>query len=142
MGQHYEDLSKATDKWTLPNIWATEFGPYTDKPADEGPEYIALAIEAALTGTSDEDRARIVNAGFTAARELHNEALAAWSSDARECPCNHGDEGEAGLEDHGTACAGWYACFCVPGCMPDSDWSGPFATEDEAVNHLRSMYGE
>jgi hypothetical protein len=27
---------------------------------------------------------------------------------------------------------GWYYWFCFPGCMPDSDPIGPFATADDA----------
>lgn len=28
--------------------------------------------------------------------------------------------------------AGWYWAACFPGCLPDSDWYGPFATAEEA----------
>ena len=28
--------------------------------------------------------------------------------------------------------SGWYYWFCFPGCMPDSEAIGPFATEQEA----------
>ena len=28
---------------------------------------------------------------------------------------------------------GWYYWYCFPGCMPDSDPIGPFATEAEAL---------
>lgn len=28
---------------------------------------------------------------------------------------------------------GWYWWTCLPGCLPDSDPNGPFATYDEAV---------
>lgn len=28
---------------------------------------------------------------------------------------------------------GWYYWFCFPGCLPDSEPMGPFATQDEAV---------
>lgn len=33
---------------------------------------------------------------------------------------------------------GYYYWFCFPGCLPDSDPIGPFATEDEAIADLRS----
>lgn len=36
--------------------------------------------------------------------------------------------------------AGFYWCNCIPGCMPDSDWSGPFATEEQAVEAARDLY--
>ena len=29
--------------------------------------------------------------------------------------------------------AGWYWWSCFPGCLPDSDPYGPFATEQEAI---------
>ena len=29
--------------------------------------------------------------------------------------------------------SGWYYWACLPGCLPDSDPSGPFDTEDEAL---------
>lgn len=29
--------------------------------------------------------------------------------------------------------AGWYYWFCFPGCLPDSDPVGPFASEQEAI---------
>jgi hypothetical protein len=28
---------------------------------------------------------------------------------------------------------GWYYWYCFPGCLPDSDPVGPFATEAEAL---------
>lgn len=33
--------------------------------------------------------------------------------------------------------AGWYWWPCFPGCMPDSDASGPYATEDKAIEAAR-----
>ena len=32
---------------------------------------------------------------------------------------------------------GWFYWFCFPGCMPDSDAMGPYATEWEAINAAR-----
>jgi hypothetical protein len=29
--------------------------------------------------------------------------------------------------------AGWYWWFCFPGCLPDSELNGPFATQAEAL---------
>jgi hypothetical protein len=34
---------------------------------------------------------------------------------------------EMGLE------GGWCWCYCLPGCLPDSAWFGPFETLDEAI---------
>ena len=45
-----------------------------------------------------------------------------WSDDERDNP-----DGEPG----------WYWWSCFPGCMPDSDPIGPFATEEEAINDAR-----
>lgn len=33
--------------------------------------------------------------------------------------------------------AGWYWQTCFPGCLPDSDPIGPFASEDEALADAR-----
>lgn len=33
--------------------------------------------------------------------------------------------------------AGWYWWFCFPGCLPDSEPSGPFKTENAALTALR-----
>ncbi len=40
---------------------------------------------------------------------------------------------EPGDEAMGLAEPGWYWWPCFPGCMPDSDPVGPFATEEEAL---------
>ena len=44
-----------------------------------------------------------------------------------------------GDEDNTTfgAPAGWYWWSCMPGCLPDSDPSGPFDTEAEALADAR-----
>jgi hypothetical protein len=33
---------------------------------------------------------------------------------------------------------GWFYWFCVPGCLPDSEPFGPFATQAEALLNARS----
>ena len=38
-----------------------------------------------------------------------------------------------GTDDEGDD-AGWYWQACFPGCLPDGDPVGPFATEDEALD--------
>lgn len=45
----------------------------------------------------------------------------------RECPTTECIENEAG----------WYWQACVPGCLPDGDPVGPFATEAEALADAR-----
>lgn len=32
---------------------------------------------------------------------------------------------------------GWYWWACFPGCLPDSDPFGPFATEQEAIDNAQ-----
>ncbi len=38
--------------------------------------------------------------------------------------------------------AGWYFWFCFPGCMPDSDPSGPYKTEAEAIKAAREQVSD
>ena len=40
-------------------------------------------------------------------------------------------------EGEGYTEAGWYWWSCSPGCLPDSDPSGPFASEEEALRDAR-----
>jgi hypothetical protein len=44
--------------------------------------------------------------------------------------------------DRDASLAGYYWCCCIPGCMPDSDWNGPFETEALAVSDGRTNGGE
>jgi hypothetical protein len=37
---------------------------------------------------------------------------------------------------------GFMWCVCLPGCLPDSEWSGPFATEEEAVADARAVLND
>lgn len=34
---------------------------------------------------------------------------------------------------------GYFYWYCFPGCLPDSDPVGPFATHDEALSYARSQ---
>lgn len=36
---------------------------------------------------------------------------------------------------------GWFYWFCLPGCMPDSDAFGPFATHADALTDARRYIG-
>lgn len=36
---------------------------------------------------------------------------------------------------------GWYFAFGFPGCMNDSEPTGPFETEEEAVEYARDLCG-
>jgi hypothetical protein len=44
---------------------------------------------------------------------------------------------EIATGEWGDTAPGWYYWFCFPGCMPDSDASGPYATEEEALAAAR-----
>lgn len=37
---------------------------------------------------------------------------------------------------------GWYYWCCLPGCLPDSDASGPYATEEAALDAARETFGD
>lgn len=43
------------------------------------------------------------------------------------------DDGFFGAEKGECVEPGWYWWSCLPGCLPDSDPTGPFATEAEAL---------
>lgn len=50
---------------------------------------------------------------------------------------------DAMIEEEGIA-GGYFWAYCMPGCMPDSSFYGPFATEEEAIADMRAqqdMYG-
>ena len=46
------------------------------------------------------------------------------------------NEGRETWDDHKYE-PGWYWWACFPGCLPDGDPSGPFATEDEALSNAQ-----
>lgn len=51
--------------------------------------------------------------------------------------------GECITDDEGDCCGtGWYWQSCFPGCLPDSDPFGPFATREEALAYAQSESGE
>ena len=37
---------------------------------------------------------------------------------------------------------GFMWCVCLPGCLPDSDWTGPFATEADALADARDVLAD
>ena len=37
---------------------------------------------------------------------------------------------------------GWYYATCCPGCLPDSDWFGPYDTEDACIEAAEEFYGD
>lgn len=42
--------------------------------------------------------------------------------------------------DRNSGHAGYYACFAFPGCLPDSEWYGPFESETDAVTYMRANF--
>jgi hypothetical protein len=51
------------------------------------------------------------------------------------------DGGEL-IEGEEPAGRGWYWWACLPGCLPDSDPHGPFATEAEALASAQDGYDD
>jgi hypothetical protein len=45
------------------------------------------------------------------------------------------------IEDEGIT-GGWFYWFCFPGCMPDSNAIGPFASHKEALADAREQFGD
>lgn len=45
---------------------------------------------------------------------------------------------DAMIEEEGIT-GGWFFWFCFPGCMPESDASGPYETQGEALQAARDM---
>lgn len=43
---------------------------------------------------------------------------------------------DAMIEELGIA-GGWFYWYCLPGCLPDSEPTGPFASADEALDAAR-----
>lgn len=76
-----------------------------------------------------------------------------WEADIMRCPScgdEYPDTGEKACQhsrETGDSCchgipyqraeAAWWYWFCFPGCLPDSDPVGPFATEAEALADAR-----
>jgi len=54
--------------------------------------------------------------------------------EGEDCPMSYDDSCE---HEHGLDCSGWYWVSCFPGCLPDSDPTGPFANCEEALTDAR-----
>jgi hypothetical protein len=83
--------------------------------------------------------------------------LEVWQADIMRCPVcedEYPDTGdrEVGHRATGDSCcngktyvraeSGWWYWYCFPGCLPDSDPIGPFASEDEALTDAREWLQE
>ncbi len=67
--------------------------------------------------------------------ELDEDAATAHP-DGAACPsCGRLGPGEGTLVRTGQK--RWFHRFCFPGCLPESDTSGPFLTEQEALDDAR-----
>ena len=130
MSTHYIDPARANEPYYLPTLWVVRFGFSSD------------AVDAVnlFQGPPPEANAAGVIEGGDYQGETYEDARAMFEREARECPCDQADGGD--LDDHGPDCAGWYVCVCIPGCLPDSSWHGPFATEEAAVAKGRAFFGE
>ena len=104
MSQHYSDPERATDPYGLPDVEVWE-------------DFITII------------RSRCGE--FEVPRESE------WSRGF--CPsCDHATCVNAlTFEDSGiehTKRTGWFFWYCLPGCLPDSEPRGPYATEQEAID--------
>jgi hypothetical protein len=52
------------------------------------------------------------------------------------------DEAYEEREDDTPTEQGWYWWSCFPGCLPDSEPCGPFASEEEAMEDAREVCGQ
>jgi hypothetical protein len=57
-------------------------------------------------------------------------ALDGFGDQACDCPTVYANTMDESQREH---VPGWYWCPCFPGCLPDGDPNGPFATEAEAL---------
>jgi hypothetical protein len=48
---------------------------------------------------------------------------------------------DAIIEEQGIT-GGWFYWFCFPGCLPDSQPMGPFASRDEAIEACRDEWSD
>ena len=113
MGYHYLDQKRANDPYYLPSV---EIYQMTDEEALELGNYEDEVYEM---GKRYEYRLASMN---TRVRSKMIDALIE----------------EIGSDNLG----GYYWRICLPGCMPDSDPSGPFKTWEDALKDARETYDE
>ena len=55
---------------------------------------------------------------------------------------NHAELHETWEESECEECfeSAYYYAFCMPGCLPDSDFYGPFKTEQDAMKDCRDIH--
>ena len=110
MSQHYSNPNRETDTWSLPNI-----------------EVWQERITIVRSGCGD----------FEVPRESEWARGFCPSCDRATCVLSLDtfEPSESGIEH--TERLAWFYWFCFPGCLPDSEPCGPFATEAEALADAR-----
>jgi hypothetical protein len=106
--QVYSDPSRESDPHALPDV---EVFQLTAREA-------ALSLSASLFETFEEDVYEF--------SKRHEFRLWSMNSKVREAMF------DAMFDELGIT-GGWYYWMCFPGCLPDSEPVGPFATADEAM---------
>ncbi len=150
MPSHYLTDADASDSYRLPTILTRRM------PCDPSMDQDEAAIMARTVYTGA--RARLAGRIADALRwERQADALSNRSHDCQTLADVEQAALEAANDDH-TANraprtdadllpsfdigAGWYWSICLPGCLPDSDWSGPHATEAQAVDSARRTHAD
>ena len=115
MSQHYSDPKRANDAYSLPDV-----------------ETFYMGAEDFLTAHSDTWMADAMRG--------------CWPESASHMADDENDERRYDETRHERAheLAGWYWWACFPGCLPDGDGepSGPFATEDDALEDAREGFDD
>lgn len=63
----------------------------------------------------------------------------AMSDRAEAVASPNDDTVDSAVRDAAQQMQGWYYWYCFPGCLPDSEPTGPFKSEDEAIKDARSQ---
>ena len=103
---------------------------YSDVPREEEPTALPDCEVFELTATeaaaADEDLVMEYS-------RRHEFRLASMNRKVREAML------DAIVEEEGIT-GGWFYWSCMPGCLPDSEAMGPYATQQEAVNAARDAH--
>lgn len=115
MSQHYTDTSRESETYSLPDVEVWE-DTITIIRSRCGEFEVGREAEAARGFCPSCDRATCV------------ESLDTF-------------DGEASGIQH-TDRKGWFWWICFPGCLPDSEPHGPYASEQDAIEAMRDACGE
>lgn len=154
-GQAYSDPSRASDPWSLPDleIFAVSEGEWFNLDNGDQTNDLAEALSlhyrygerfaealAESLGADDAEPLRNlepstladIDALREAAEECYGEALAEALTDSVFAEAL----ADAGIEPSEP---GFYYQYCFPGCLPESEPFGPFASASEALADAREM---